>query len=188
MAKNLNPERDDVLFSKEKFSEGGTNEKKGNEHSPQGNKSFKCYRCGKPGHIKRNCRVKLSKAHIACDEEEDDQPNWEQCFTIEVIEGRDNNAQKSASHEIAANYAKVEWIIDSSCSHHITGNDSLFSELRQHNRERVVVTADNSTHPLSLRKHLIFFPNSFSTAFLNSTNMDSASLFSFKNFTQVYLE
>ncbi|KAK9144242.1 hypothetical protein Sjap_004145 [Stephania japonica] len=42
--------------------------------------------------------------------------------------------------------------------------------------------------PLSLRKHLIFFPNSFSTASLNSTNFDNASLFSFKNFTQVYLE
>lgn len=150
MAKNLNSERDDVLFSKEKFSEAGINEKKGNGNSPQGNKSFKCYRCGKPGHIKKYCRVKLSKANVACDDKEDDQLNWEQCFTIEVVEGRDNITLKSAPNQTAVNYVnyKDEWIIDSGCSHHVTGNDSLFSELHQHNGERVIVTADNSTYPV----------------------------------------
>nr|DAD19723.1 TPA_asm: hypothetical protein HUJ06_021186 [Nelumbo nucifera] len=146
MAKNSNSERDDVLFSKAKFSEGITNEKKSNGNSPQGNKSFKCYRCRKLGHIKRNCPVKLSKANIACDEDEDDRLNWEQCFTTEVIEGRNNIDRKSAPNQTAVNYVKDEWIIDSGCSHHVTGNDSLFSELHKHNGERVIVTADNSTY------------------------------------------
>ncbi|KAJ4979588.1 hypothetical protein NE237_010368 [Protea cynaroides] len=32
------------------------------------------------------------------------------------------------------------------CSHHVTENDSLFSEVRQHNGERVIVTVNNSTY------------------------------------------
>ena len=41
-----------------------------------------------------------------------------------------------------------KWIIDSGCSHHATGNDSLLSSVRQHDGERVIVTADNSVHPV----------------------------------------
>ena len=40
---------------------------------------------------------------------------------------------------------KNEWIVDSGCTHHVTGDDSLFSELRQHKGERFIVTTDNST-------------------------------------------
>lgn len=130
MAKNFNSERDDVLFSKEQFSVAGVNEKK-DGNTPQGNKSFKCYRCGKPGHIKKYCRVKLSKANVACDDKEDYQLNWEQCFTIEAVEGRDNITLKAAPNQTVVNYVnyKDKWIIDSGCSYHVTGNDSLFSEL-----------------------------------------------------------
>ncbi|KAL0383145.1 UNVERIFIED_CONTAM: hypothetical protein Scaly_0601800 [Sesamum calycinum] len=42
-----------------------------------------------------------------------------------------------------------EWIIDSNCSHHVIGNDSLFSELHPHNGEWVIVTANNSTYPVA---------------------------------------
>lgn len=38
--------------------------------------------------------------------------------------------------------------MDSGCSHHVCGNDSLFSELQQHNGDRTIVTADNSVHPV----------------------------------------
>ncbi|KAJ0074912.1 hypothetical protein Patl1_34294 [Pistacia atlantica] len=47
------------------------------------------------------------------------------------------------------NIDKEEWIIDSGCSHHVTGNDTLFSEMRQHHGERVIVTANNSTYPVA---------------------------------------
>ncbi|KAI9108595.1 hypothetical protein K1719_020479 [Acacia pycnantha] len=59
-------------------------------------------------HIKRNCRVKLSKANVACTSEGDNQLNWDHCFTVEAIE------QKST--QAFLNYAynkKDEWIIDS---------------------------------------------------------------------------
>ncbi|GKF63393.1 retrovirus-related pol polyprotein from transposon TNT 1-94, partial [Tanacetum coccineum] len=41
-----------------------------------------------------------------------------------------------------------EWIVDSGSSHHDTGNASLLLEVRQHKEERVIITADDSTHPV----------------------------------------
>ncbi|KAJ4825626.1 hypothetical protein Tsubulata_047311 [Turnera subulata] len=48
----------------------------------------------------------------------------------------------------ANNAKKEEWIMDSRCSHHVTGDDSSFSEMREHRGDRVIVTADNSTYPM----------------------------------------
>ncbi|KAJ0080953.1 hypothetical protein Patl1_12168 [Pistacia atlantica] len=150
MAKNF--ESDAVLFSKGKPNKKNTSawnktkeedssaEKGGNSQSK---KSITCFKCGKTGHIKRNCRVKISKANVACASEGDDQLKWEQCFTVEEVEEK--------SVQTLVNYVKndkEEWIIDSGCSHHVTGNDTLFSEIRQHHGERVIVTADNSTYPV----------------------------------------
>ncbi|KAL8116818.1 hypothetical protein AgCh_023112 [Apium graveolens] len=43
---------------------------------------------------------------------------------------------------------KQEWIIDSGCSHHVTGNDSVISGLRKHDGDRIIVTADDSAYPV----------------------------------------
>ncbi|KAJ0105619.1 hypothetical protein Patl1_18905 [Pistacia atlantica] len=140
-------ESDAVLFSKGKPNKKNTSswnktkeenssaEKGGNSQSK---KSITCFRCGKTWHIKRNCRVKISKANVACVSEGDDQLKWEQCFTVE-----EKSVQTLVNY---VNNDKEEWIIDSGCSHHVTGNDTLFSEMRQHHREWVIVTADNSTY------------------------------------------
>ncbi|KAJ0018742.1 hypothetical protein Pint_11997 [Pistacia integerrima] len=92
MAKNF--ESNTVLFSKGKPNKKNTSawnktkeedssaEKGGNSQSK---KSITCFRCGKTGHIKRNCRVKISKANVACASEGDDQLKWEQCFTVEEV-------------------------------------------------------------------------------------------------------
>ncbi|KAL0340496.1 UNVERIFIED_CONTAM: hypothetical protein Sradi_4566400 [Sesamum radiatum] len=145
MAKNFNFEQDAVLFSRGKLndSERDANEKKVINHYSQSNRFIRCYRCGKPGHIKRNCRTKLSRANVACEDNdgdnESDQLNWEQCFTTEVVEESDSANIGSTSNQAQVNYAnyKDEWIIDSGCSHHVTGDDSLFSELRQHNENEL---------------------------------------------------
>ncbi|KAK4429257.1 hypothetical protein Salat_1226000 [Sesamum alatum] len=116
MAKSFNFDQDAVLFSRGKLddSDRDTDDKKVLNHNPQSNRFIKCYRCGKPGHIKRNYRTRLSRANVACEDNDGD-----------------------------------EWIIDSGCSHHVTGDDTLFSKLRQHNEKRVIVTTDNSTYPVA---------------------------------------
>lgn len=108
-----------------------------------------CQRCGKSGHIKPNCRVKLADENDnAVHEEKDDQLKWEQCFSIEVGEQHAQGSNDSIDY-------KRDWIIDSGCSHHATGNASVLSGVRPHQGRRVIVTADNSLHPVVKEGHLI---------------------------------
>ena len=57
---------------------------------------------------------------------------------------------KSQPNKYHINYVdfKEEWIVDSGCTHHVTGDDSLFLELVQHKGERVFLISDNSTSPI----------------------------------------
>ncbi|KAJ7965013.1 Retrovirus-related Pol polyprotein from transposon TNT 1-94 [Quillaja saponaria] len=153
MAKNFEP--NSVLFSKgkdNKITPAGNKDheqgRKATDDNSQNHNPIKCYRCGKIGHIKKNCRVKLSKANVTSENKEMEQLEWEQCFTSEVVEGSNDVAAELIPTQAFFNHenGEDEWIIDSGCSHHVTGNDSLLSELRQHNGERVIVTADNSTY------------------------------------------
>ncbi|KAH0652926.1 hypothetical protein KY289_030604 [Solanum tuberosum] len=150
IAKNL--EYDNVLFYKGKPNKKNAstwNKNKEEETSTEegGNphKTKKCYRCRKIGLIKKNCRVKLSKANVACTNEGDDQMKWEQYFSIQVVEPK--IAQNFINY--ANNNKREEWIVDSGCSHHVTGDDSLFSEMRDHHEDRVIITADNSTYSVA---------------------------------------
>lgn len=88
-----------------------------------------CNRCGKSGHIKKNCRVKLvgTEANISHEVTESDQAIWEQCFSIDVTQK--SASMSSIEHHIGETkstgdsiYYKNDWIIDSGCSHHATGS------------------------------------------------------------------
>ncbi|KAK8569098.1 hypothetical protein V6N12_007630 [Hibiscus sabdariffa] len=78
----------------------------------QGKRAMMCSSasgCGKIGYIKRNCRVKLSEANVAS-ENERDQLKWEQCFTVKDIQVRD---EKSAPTQVLLSYknCEEEWIM-----------------------------------------------------------------------------
>ncbi|KAK8579228.1 hypothetical protein V6N12_069557 [Hibiscus sabdariffa] len=85
MEKRIDPEV--VLFSKgkhyKKYAYYKSNKEETNEgkatvsYSAQIQNVVKCYRCGKPRHIKKYCRVKLSKVNIASEKDDDDQIKWE---------------------------------------------------------------------------------------------------------------
>ncbi|KAH0665267.1 hypothetical protein KY290_027537 [Solanum tuberosum] len=144
MAKSFNSEHGVVLFSKGKLNENdleeGTIQRKVVGNSSQGYKSIRCHRCGKLRHIQRYCRVMISKVNVACEDYKDDEPKWEHCFTIEDVEIKDNVAFESEPNKSHINYVyfKEEWIVESGCIHHSCDNI----------RERVIVTADNSTYPV----------------------------------------
>ena len=47
---------------------------------------------------------------------------------------------------------KNDWIVDSGCSNHMVGDEDKFKIMHPYNGNRVVVTADNTQHPV---KHIV---------------------------------
>ena len=64
--------------------------------------------------------------------------------------GHKTNALSVANNFV--DYGK-EWIVESGCSHHATGNDTLLSNVCPHDGKKVIVTADDSLHPVMKEGH-----------------------------------
>ncbi|KAK3034469.1 hypothetical protein RJ639_033325 [Escallonia herrerae] len=88
-------EADDVLFSKWKLKEkenskaavgGDKYSAKSSTSNADSSTTPQQNRCGKTGHIKKYCRVKLVKANTACENDDSDKLKWEQCFSIETAQ------------------------------------------------------------------------------------------------------
>lgn len=92
----------------------------------------------------------MSKANAACENEQDDEPKWDHCFSTKDVEIKENATFELAPDKSHINYVDFnnEWIIDSGCTNHVTRYNSLFSVLQQYKGERVIVMADNSTYPV----------------------------------------
>ncbi|KAL0294543.1 UNVERIFIED_CONTAM: Retrovirus-related Pol polyprotein from transposon RE2 [Sesamum radiatum] len=196
----LSPKSEDVLYVKDhrrkdvnsKFLSSDKNQFRTEDQSKKPSKS--CYRCEKLGHLKRDCRLKLvcdrcgksghikanyqvkmqeTEANVAHDRNDSQQPTWEACLSIEVLD--QPMSVTSIVHQdhvpsnirASINYSE-EWIVDSGCSHHATGNDDLLSGIRPHREKKVIVTTDNSLHPVmkegdlndgDSRRYVLFGPH-----------------------------
>ena len=102
-----------------KHGEGGESFKKRDEYK----KGVKCYRCGKLGNITKNCQVKHKGGYVAKKEgESKHEEEWGKCFMVGTTK---IDALSSVNYE-------NDWVVDSSCGHHLTSNESKFSSFRDY--------------------------------------------------------
>ncbi|GKA87894.1 retrovirus-related pol polyprotein from transposon TNT 1-94 [Tanacetum coccineum] len=102
-----------------------------------GKSERKCFRCGDPNHFIRECpkssRSNTQKAFIGgawsdSGEDEDEKAKYETCLV----------AQASNEICLGINLEPDEWIKDSGCSKHMTGNRKLFSTYKAYNGGNVI--------------------------------------------------
>ncbi|KAF8405092.1 hypothetical protein HHK36_009990 [Tetracentron sinense] len=134
--KSFDKEKDKGRGFKNPSSKYG--EEESSSTGDENRKGVKCYRCGKLRHIKKNCRVKLKCGNVAEKEESKGDEEWGKCFM----------AGTTSVDALNAINFENDWIIDSGCGHHLTGDDSKFSRFRDYNGNDAIITADNSIHPV----------------------------------------
>ncbi|KAE8723067.1 PLAC8 family protein [Hibiscus syriacus] len=113
---------------------GGASKNRGNSRKFDG----KCYNCGKMGHMAKDCWTKKKPVETLFATEEE-----ELALTVTTPERIDY---------------KNDWIVDSGCSNHMTGDKQKLQNLSEYNGGRVVVTADNSRLPITHIGKIIVTP------------------------------
>ncbi|KAK8923921.1 hypothetical protein KSP39_PZI019707 [Platanthera zijinensis] len=97
----------------------------------------RCYRCNQLGHIRKNYRVKLQPGHAAEKEAESKPENgeWGSAFVTST------SVQAFSSIDY-----QEDWVVDSGCGHHLTGDVSKFSSLQEFKGNVFIVTVDDTMH------------------------------------------
>ncbi|KAJ0431334.1 putative RNA-directed DNA polymerase [Helianthus annuus] len=113
------------------------------KHNNKGKRfPYKCYKCGERGHMARNCRSPVDEEGNVATTQDDD--GWdaeafiaqtEDVFALTATTDRKDNKLD-------------DWIVDSGCSNHMTGDMSKLNKTTKYGGSQVVVLADNSRHPI----------------------------------------
>ncbi|GJT41614.1 copia protein [Tanacetum coccineum] len=128
---------EDSSTSKRRFARQPRDERKSFQRRRDDNSERKCFRCGDPKHIIGECptslRSKNQRAFVGgiwsdnCRDKEE-KTNKETCLV----------AQASNKICLGINLKVDEWIKDSGCSKHMTGNQKLFSTYQAYNGGNVI--------------------------------------------------
>ncbi|XP_076909939.1 uncharacterized protein LOC143567386 [Bidens hawaiensis] len=122
-------------------------EVEGSETSDRKNQNKKfpypCYNCGLRGHMSKNCPSKKPEEGNAATTEREEpwdvEANMAQVQEVPVL---------TVTTEPKSNRLE-EWIIDSGCSNHLTGEKEKLSKCKKYIGDNVVVIADNSRHQIA---------------------------------------
>ncbi|KAF7804256.1 Retrovirus-related Pol polyprotein from transposon TNT 1-94 [Senna tora] len=103
----------------------------------------KCFNCNKKGHMAKDCWSKKTAVESnAATSKVEDEWDAEALFAIE----EELALTVTTSNQI--NYEN-DWIVDSGCSNHMTGDRKKLKDMLEYKGRRVVVTADNSKLPIA---------------------------------------
>ncbi|KAK3017548.1 hypothetical protein RJ639_007420 [Escallonia herrerae] len=112
--------------------------------------------------ISRNKVTKLGKGNAGTfkmegkEEEKGHLQDWDTCLSATTLDASESikvpvltSIDKDNMGEgLAAISYEKDWIIDLGCSHHLTGDSSLFSQWNEYKGNKAIVTADNTIHPM----------------------------------------
>ncbi|CAL8997356.1 unnamed protein product [Prunus brigantina] len=129
---------------------GGALKFHGNRGQSKNNKKFegKCYNCGKKGHMAKDCwsnKRPVESNTVTSNSKEKSEDDWDAEASLAIEE--EEKALTVMSPE-RINY-KNDWIVDSGCSNHMTGDKEKLQNLTEYRGNRVVVTANNSRLPIT---------------------------------------
>ncbi|KAG8364306.1 hypothetical protein BUALT_Bualt19G0115000 [Buddleja alternifolia] len=131
---------------KEKNHQGGRSiNLEGTSKNRRNKKKFegKCYNCKKKGHMAKDCWSKEDNVESnAATSKSEDEWDADALFVAE-----EELALTATTHE-QIDYEK-DWIVDSGCSNHMTGDKEKLQNLSEYKGSRVVVTANNSKLPIA---------------------------------------
>uniref|UniRef100_A0A2N9G7D6 CCHC-type domain-containing protein n=1 Tax=Fagus sylvatica TaxID=28930 RepID=A0A2N9G7D6_FAGSY len=123
---------------------GGVSKNRGNSRKFDG----KCYNCGKMGHMAKHCWTKKKPVEsntATSSSKENSEDGWD-AEALFAMEEEELALTVTTPEQI--DY-KNDWIVDSGCSNHMTGDKHKLQNLSEYKGGRVVVTADNSRLPIA---------------------------------------
>ena len=102
-------------------------------------KDIQCYKCGKKGHMKRDCPEKKKRGSVS--ENKEGSSKSANVVTEEDSESGDGDMLSVSS---SSDHLTDSWILDSTCSYHMTPNKDWFNTYRSVNSGSILMGSDVS--------------------------------------------